>query len=88
MLSNELLSELHGQVSLNAVHRFLTHNPEWLGQTIGAGLGPDSEEGAGAGAVHNIVPWGYSVYRSVAGSMVCCYKAANTRQAGRPPVTT
>ena len=22
MLSNELLSELHGQVSLNAVHRF------------------------------------------------------------------
>ena len=85
MLSNELLSELHGQVSLNAVHRFITcfiiflldiiiitipdytrfmtHNPEWLGQTVGAGLGPDSEEGAGAGAVHNIVPWGYSVYR-------------------------
>ena len=24
MLSNELLSELHGQVSLNAVHRFIT----------------------------------------------------------------
>ena len=88
MLSNELLSELHGQVSLNAVHRFLTHNPEWLGQTIGAGLGPDSEEGAGAGAVHNIVPWGYSVYRSVAGSMACWYKAANTRQAGRPPAMT
>ena len=66
MLSNELLSELHGQVSLNAVHRFMTHNPEWLGQTIGAGLGPDSEEGAGAGAVHNIVPWGYSVYRQTA----------------------
>ena len=41
----------------------MTHNPEWLGQTVGAGLGPDSEEGAGAGAVHNILPWGYSVYR-------------------------
>ena len=45
MLSNELLSELHGQVSLNAVHRFMSHNPEWVGQTIGAGLGPESEEG-------------------------------------------
>ena len=41
----------------------MTHNPEWLGQTVGAGLGPDSEEGAGAGAVHTILPWGYSVYR-------------------------
>ena len=59
MLSNELLSELHGQVSLNAVHRFMSHNPEWVGQTIGAGLGPESEEGAGgAGAAHNILPWG------------------------------
>ena len=32
MLANELLSSLHGQVALKAVHRFLTHNPEWVGQ--------------------------------------------------------
>ena len=71
MLSNELLSELHGQVSLNAVHRFMSHNPEWVGQTIGAGLGPESEEGAGgAGAAHNILPWGYSVYRRVTRGML------------------
>ena len=31
--------------------RFLSHNPEWLGQTLGAGLAPESEEqGAGVGA--------------------------------------
>ena len=32
MLANELLSSLHGQVALKAVHRFLTHNAEWVGQ--------------------------------------------------------
>ena len=51
MLANELLSSGHGQVSLQAVHRFLSHNPEWLGQTIGAGLAPETEEqGTGIGA--------------------------------------
>ena len=66
MLSNELLSSVHGQNALRAVHRFLTHNPEWLGNTIGAGLSQEREEGGGSGgggADHKIVPWGYCVYR-------------------------
>lgn len=63
MLSNELLSSAHGQVALRAVHRFLTHNAEWVGQTLGAGLCQDREEGGGGGADHKIVPWGYCVYR-------------------------
>ena len=68
MLSNELLSNVHGQVALRAVHRFLAHNPEWVGQTVGAGLGPESEDGAGgaAGVEHKIVPWGYCMYRQTA----------------------
>ena len=63
MLANELLSSAHGQVALRAVHRFLTHNAEWVGGTVGAGLCQDKEEGGGGGAEHKIVPWGYCVYR-------------------------
>ena len=65
MLANELLSNTHGQTALRAVHRFLAHNHEWVGQTIGAGLGPESEEGVGVavGVAHGIIPWGYCLYR-------------------------
>ena len=35
MVTAELLSTAHGQVALKAVQRFLSHNPEWVGQTIG-----------------------------------------------------
>ena len=34
-------------------------------QTLGAGLGPDKEEGGTGGVEHKIIPWGYSVYRQV-----------------------
>ena len=64
LVANELLGTAHGQVALKAVQRFLSHNPEWVGQTIGAGLAPETEAGGpGVGAEHRIIPWGYSVYR-------------------------
>ena len=33
----------------------LSHNPEWVGLTIGAGLSPETEDqGAGGGAEHRV----------------------------------
>ena len=53
MVTNELLATAHGQLALKAVQRFLSHNPEWVGQTIGAGLAPETEAGGpGVGAEH------------------------------------
>ena len=58
-------------------------------QTLGAGLGPDKEEGGTGGVEHKIIPWGYSVYRQVpsvtchAMSRVTCHVSCC-----RPRVTT
>ena len=40
-------------------------------QTLGAGLGPDREEGGTGGVEHKIIPWGYSVYRQVPSVAPC-----------------
>ena len=55
-------------------------------QTLGAGLGPDKEEGGTGGVEHKIIPWGYSVYRQVPSVMsrhVTCHVSCY-----RPRVTT
>ena len=44
MVATELLSTRHGQEALKAVHRFVSHNPEWVGQTCCAGLSPETED--------------------------------------------
>ena len=57
MVATELLSTGHGQLALKAVHRFISHNPEWVGLTIGAGLAPETEEhGSGLGADYKVRP--------------------------------
>ena len=56
MVATELLSTGHGQLALKAVHRFISHNPEWVGLTIGAGLAPETEEhGSGLGADYKVM---------------------------------